>query len=61
MSVKGFGLEKGFGLRTSGEDFWAFSLPRGPIVVPFWDYLIKILNMKPKKELLWGLRVVVWS
>ena len=36
-------------------------MPRGPIVVPFWDYLIslgfrvyRILQKKPKKELLWG-------
>ena len=25
----------------------------GSIVVPFWDYL-RILNMKPKKELVWS-------
>ena len=40
-------------------------LPKGPKVVPFWDYLInyRILNMNPQKELLWGLWVgfrVLW-
>ena len=30
-----------------------------PIVVPFWDYLIKILNVNLKKELLWGLWVTL--
>ena len=34
------------------------TLPIGPKVVPFSDYLTYgILNMNPKKELLWGLWV----
>ena len=34
------------------------ALPRGSIVVPFWDYIpYRILHMNPKKELLWSLRV----
>ena len=33
------------------------ALPKGPEVVPFWDYLNRILNMSHKKELLKGLWV----
>ena len=29
-----------------------FAIPRGSLVVPFWDYLYRILHMKHKKELL---------
>ena len=32
-------------------------LPIGPKVVPFWEYPIRMRNMNPKKELLWGLWV----
>ena len=32
-------------------------LPIGPIVVRFWGLPYRILNMNPKKELLWGLWV----
>ena len=31
-------------------------VPIGPIA-PFWDYLIELKNMNPKKELRWGLWV----
>ena len=32
-------------------------VPIGFKVVPFWDYLYRILNIKPKKELQWSLQV----
>ena len=31
------------------------SIPRGSIVVPFWELPCRILNMNRKKELLWSL------
>ena len=34
------------------------AIPIGSIVVPFWGYLIRILNRNQEKELLWSLWVV---
>ena len=39
---------------------YILQLPRGSIVVPFWDIPYRILYMNPKKELLWSLVVASW-
>ena len=51
----------GYVVQIGAEAFGvlALNIPKGPKVVPFWDYLIdyRLLNMNPQKELLWGLWV----
>ena len=37
----------------------SLSLPRGPLVAPFWGLPYRVLNVSHKKELLRGLWVMV--
>ena len=54
-------MHVGTASKTDRRNFYcndgAQALPIGPIVVPFLGLPYRILNMIPKKELLWGLWV----